>query len=79
MKKKGHSRGRNSKNIDVQAMKEREAGEELTDHEQEDPPKDKDVLISINTSIVNTSIASSIRSNVVALDGEDSKKTIEEL
>jgi hypothetical protein len=37
------------------------------------------VLTSINMSIVNTSIASSFGPNVLALDGDDSKKTGEEL
>jgi len=32
-KKKGRSRGRNPKNVDVQAMRERKASEELIDHE----------------------------------------------
>jgi hypothetical protein len=53
--------GKNLKTIDVQASKEQEANEKLITHEQEDPLKDKDVLASINTSIVNTLITSSIR------------------
>ncbi len=48
----------NPKYVDVQVVKEWEASDELVDHEQEDFPKDKVVLTSINTSIVNTSIAS---------------------
>jgi hypothetical protein len=60
-------------------MRKREASDKLTNHEQVDPPKDEDVFISIKTSIVNTSIASSIGPNVVVLNGKDSKKTSEEL
>jgi len=37
------------------------------------------VLASINTSIVNASIASSMGLNVATLDGEDNKKTSEKL
>jgi hypothetical protein len=79
LKKKGLFRGRNSKNVNVQATRKWEASEEPTDHEQEDPPKDENVFTSINTSVINTSITSSFRSNVVALDGDDNKKVGEEL
>jgi len=37
------------------------------------------VLPSINTSIINTSIAFSIGRNVAALDGEENKKVGEKL
>jgi hypothetical protein len=53
----------------------RESSEELTNHEQEDPPKDEDVFPSINTFVINTSITSSSRLNVVALN-EDNKKLV---
>jgi hypothetical protein len=70
-KRKGCSRWKNLENVDVQDLKEQEGNEELTDHEQEDLPKDENVLALINTSIINTSIASSIGPNVATLDGED--------
>ncbi len=40
---------------------------------------DKDVLASINTSVMNTSIASSSRPNVVALNEDNNKNVSEEL
>jgi len=79
LKRKVHSQRKNLKNVHVQALKKQEFSEELIDHEQEDPPKDEDVLASINTSIVNTSIAFSIGPNVVVLHGVDNKKVGEEL
>ncbi len=60
-------------------MKEQKANEELVDHEQQDLKKVEDVFTSINTSIVNTSIASSFWSNAATLNGDDSKKIGEEL
>ncbi len=78
-KRKGHSRGKNLESIDVQDLRDQEANEELIDHEQEDLPKDEDVLASINTSIVNTSITSTIGPNVIALNGDNNKKIGEEL
>ncbi len=78
-KKKGQSQGRNPESVDVQATKLREASEALIDHEQEDPPKDKDVFTSINTFVINTLIASSYGLNVAALDEDDNKKIGEEL
>ncbi len=59
-------------------MKEREASEEFIHHEQKDPLKDEDVFTLINTSVINTSIASSSRPNVIALDEDDNKKVGEE-
>lgn len=79
LKRKGHSRGKYLKNVNVQDLEEQEANGKLTDHEQEDPLKDEHVLASINTSIVNASIASSMGLNVATLDGEDNKKIGEEL
>ncbi len=78
-KKKGCSLGRNTKSVDVRIAKEREANGELIKHEQKDPPKDKDVFASINTFVLNTSIAFSSRPNVTALDEDDNKKASEEL
>jgi hypothetical protein len=60
-------------------LRERKASEEFTYHEQKDPPKEEDVLASVNTSIINTLITSSIWLNVVALDVEKSKNVNEEL
>jgi hypothetical protein len=60
-------------------VKEWKASEKFINHEQEDPLKDKDVLTSISTFVINTSITSSTRPNVAILDGEDSKKVGEEL
>jgi hypothetical protein len=79
LKKKSFFRGRNPKNANVQAGKEWEANEELTNHEQEDPLKDEDVFALINTSIMNTLITSSNGPNFMALDEDDNKNVGEEL
>lgn len=60
-------------------LREQEASEKFTYHEQKDPPKDEDVLALVNTSIINMLIASSTWLNVVALDVKESKNFNEEL
>jgi hypothetical protein len=46
--------------------------EELSSHDQEDSSKEDYVIASINMLMVNTSIVSSLKATLVAVDANDS-------
>jgi hypothetical protein len=48
----------------------------LNDHDQEDSRKEDDVLASINTLMVNTSITASPRPTLVIVDADESYKLV---
>jgi hypothetical protein len=45
--------------------------EELSSHDQEDWPKEEDVIASVNTLMVNTSIASSLGVTLATIDANE--------
>lgn len=94
VRKKGRFQGRNPKNNDspiplalevipfaqeASPKAYQEAPEEPSGHDQEDSRKEDNVLASINMSMVNTSIASSLRPTLVVVDVDESYKAGEEL
>lgn len=56
-----------------------EANEQPNDHDKEHLTMEEDVLAFVNTSIINTSIASSTAPNVPPLDAKESQRANEEL